>query len=357
MNVRGKLALVMAGGTGGHIFPGLAVAHALRERGWTVQWLGNPTAMEGQLVPKHDIVLNPLVFSGLRGKGFAAALLMPLRLLKAFAQALRVLRKVRPDVVLGMGGYVAFPGGMMASLLGIPVVIHEQNSIAGMTNRWLAKVADTVLVAFPDALPKALWVGNPVRAALASVPAPQQRLAGRQGVMKLLVVGGSLGAAALNETVPAALGLLPSGSRFEVKHQAGEKHLQALVSAYAKAGVQADCVAFIEDMSDALAQADVIVCRAGAMTVAEIAAVGAAALFVPFPFAVDDHQTTNATFLSLKGGAWMRQQSELTAQWLAQWLQQLTRDDLLKTAIAARALSKPDATQHIVEQMEKVCES
>ena len=356
MNVRTKLALVMAGGTGGHIFPGLAVAHALRERGWNVQWLGNPAAMEGQLVPKHGIVLNALVFSGLRGKGLLAGLLMPLRLLKAFAQALHVLRKVRPDVVLGMGGYVAFPGGMMASLLGIPVVIHEQNSIAGMTNRWLAKVADTVLVAFPDALPKAQWVGNPVRSSLTSLPLPQQRLAGRQGALKLLVVGGSLGAAALNETVPAALGLLPAGDLFEVTHQAGEKHLQVLISAYAKAGVQAKCVAFIEDMSAALANADVVVCRAGAMTVAEIAAVGAAALFVPFPFAVDDHQTTNASFLSLKGGAWMRQQSELSPEWLAQWLQQLTRDDLMKTAVAARALSKPDATRHIVEQMEKVCE-
>jgi UDP-N-acetylglucosamine--N-acetylmuramyl-(pentapeptide) pyrophosphoryl-undecaprenol N-acetylglucosamine transferase len=189
------------------------------------------------------------------------------------------------------------------------------------------------------------------------MPLPQQRLAGRTGNLKLLVVGGSLGAAALNETVPAALGLLPAGLVFDVTHQAGEKHLQALTQAYANAGVQASCVTFIEDMSSALAQADVVVCRAGAMTVAEIAAVGAAALFVPFPFAVDDHQTTNATFLSLKGGAWMRQQSELTPAWLAQWLTQLNRDDLLKTAIAARALAKPDATQHIVEQMEKICES
>jgi UDP-N-acetylglucosamine--N-acetylmuramyl-(pentapeptide) pyrophosphoryl-undecaprenol N-acetylglucosamine transferase len=344
----------MAGGTGGHIFPGLAVAQALLERGWSVQWLGNPNAMEGQLVPPRGLTLNPLVFSGLRGKGIKALLLMPLRLLRAFAQAIGVLRRVRPDVVLGMGGYVAFPGGMMASLLGIPLVVHEQNSIAGLTNRMLAKLADRSLVAFPGALSNAAWVGNPVRKELLLTAEPQQRYDARQGAIRLLVVGGSLGAMALNDTVPAALALCARPDAFRVTHQSGKAHIAALQANYSKAGVAADCIAFIDDMSAALADADLVICRAGAMTVAEVACVGVAALFVPFPFAVDDHQTTNAAFLAEGGAAMLIAQRALTAQVLAQRLQSLSREELKQMAVATRALAKPRATIDVVEHMEAV---
>lgn len=349
-----RLALIMAGGTGGHIFPGLAVASELTSRGWRVQWLGNPDAMEGKLVAPRGIALNALVFSGLRGKGLKALMLMPLRLLRAFAQALGVLRRIKPDVVLGMGGYVAFPGGMMASLLGIPVVVHEQNSVAGMTNRWLAKIADRCLVAFPGALPKALWVGNPVRADIVGLPAPDCRYEARSGALRVLVVGGSLGAMALNSTVPAALALVGDRTSYSVTHQSGAAHLQALKSNYEQAGVKADCVAFIDNMADALAQADLVICRAGAMTVAEVAAVGVAALFVPFPFAVDDHQTTNARFLSDAGAAVQMSQSELTPQRLAQWLDTQNRQTLLDMAIKARQLAKPEATKAVCDCLEEV---
>lgn len=349
-----RLALIMAGGTGGHIFPGLAVASELINRGWRVQWLGNPDAMEGKLVPPRGIALNPLVFSGLRGKGLKALMFMPLRLLRAFAQSIGVLRRIKPDVVLGMGGYVAFPGGMMASLLGIPVVVHEQNSVAGMTNRWLAKIADRTLVAFPGAITPSLWVGNPVRSDIIGLPTPDCRYAARSGALRVLVVGGSLGAMALNSVVPAALALVGNRDNYTVTHQSGQAHLAALKSNYESAGVKADCVAFIDNMADALAQADLVICRAGAMTVAEVAAVGVAAVFVPFPFAVDDHQTTNARYLSDAGASVLMSQSELTPQRLAQWLDSVNRQTLLDMALKARQLAKPDATRAVCDCLEEV---
>ena len=349
-----RLALIMAGGTGGHIFPGLAVASELSARGWRVQWLGNPDAMEGKLVPPRGITLNPLVFSGLRGKGLKALMFMPLRLLRAFAQAVAVLRRVRPDVVLGMGGYVAFPGGMMASLLGIPLVVHEQNSVAGMTNRWLARVADRTLVAFPGALHTSLYVGNPVRVDMTGLAEPAVRYAARSGPLQVLVVGGSLGAVALNAVVPAALAATQRPEAYAVTHQSGQAHLSQLQANYAQAGVQARCVAFIDDMASALATADLVICRAGAMTVAEVSAVGVAAVFVPFPFAVDDHQTTNARFLSDSGAAVTMSQSELTAQRLAQWLDGQTRESLLVMAQKARELARPEATQAVCDCLEDV---
>jgi UDP-N-acetylglucosamine--N-acetylmuramyl-(pentapeptide) pyrophosphoryl-undecaprenol N-acetylglucosamine transferase len=297
--------------------------------------------------------------AGVRGKSLLTQLLLPFNLLTAFWQAARVIFRVRPDVVLGLGGYVSFPGGMMASLFGKPFLIHEQNAIAGLTNRLLACLADRVLLGFPEAfhhaqdkpLPcgkvEAEWVGNPVRPEIAALPDPLTRFAGRTGVLHLLVVGGSLGAQALNLLIPQALAQLPSALRPQVRHQSGAQHLLALQTNYAAAGVEAECLTFIDDMAAAYAWADVVICRAGALTVAEIAAAGCAALFVPFPFAVDDHQTANATFLAETDAAWLLQQSELNAGRLAQWLAGLSREELLKRALRARALAKPDATARV----------
>lgn len=349
-----RLALIVAGGTGGHIFPGLSVAAELKARGWQVQWAGNPEAMEGRLVPAHGVELNTLVFSGFRGKGILQQLLTPVKLLRAFWTSLQILRRARPAVVLGMGGYVAFPLGMMASLLNIPLVVHEQNSIAGLTNKVLAKLADRNLVAFPYALPNSNWVGNPVREMIYSQPEPVARFQGRTGPLKLLVLGGSLGAQALNEVVPKALALLAHDCRPEVVHQAGEKNLPVLRDNYEKAGVNAQQVAFIDDVAGAMAMADLVICRAGAMTVAEVAAIGVAALFIPFPHAVDDHQTHNAEFLVKENAAWLRQQHELDAPWLANWLQQISRDHCREQAVRARALAKPQATQEVADYIEQV---
>ncbi|MDW3680356.1 undecaprenyldiphospho-muramoylpentapeptide beta-N-acetylglucosaminyltransferase [Cupriavidus sp. CV2] len=344
-----RTLLVMAGGTGGHVFPGLAVARALREQGWRVVWLGNRTGMEATLVPKYDIPMEFIQFGGLRGKGPLTMLMLPLNLLRAFWQSLQALRRVRPDVVLGMGGYITFPAGMMASLLGRPLVLHEQNSIAGLANKVLAKVADRVLCAFPNALPDSEWTGNPVRDEVAHMPAPEARYDSRTGPLRLLVVGGSLGAAALNEVVPKALALLPQDERPLVKHQAGAKQIDTLRANYQAAGVAAETLPFIDDMAAAYAQADLVICRAGAMTVSEVAAAGVAALFVPFPHAVDDHQTTNAQFLSTQDAALLVQQNELTASGLAQTLASLSRPRLREMAHQARGLAKPDATRRVAE--------
>lgn len=349
-----RMALIVAGGTGGHIFPGLSVASELKARGWQVEWAGNPQAMEGRLVPSHGIEMNTLVFSGFRGKGLMQQVFMPLKLLRAFWTSVQILRRTKPAVVLGMGGYVAFPLGMMASFLNIPLVVHEQNSVAGLTNKLLAKLADCKLVAFPYALPNSNWVGNPVREMIYSQPEPGARFQGRTGPLKLLVLGGSLGAQALNEVVPKALALLPANSRPEVVHQAGEKNLPALRDNYEKAGVSAQQLAFIDDVAAAMAAADLVICRAGAMTVAEVAAIGVAALFVPFPHAVDDHQTHNADFLVKENAAWLRQQRELDATWLANWMQQTNRDACLEKAERARALAKPRATQDVANYIEQV---
>ena len=296
-----KVALVMAGGTGGHIFPGLAVAQALRERGWRVHWLGAPGSMESRLVPPQGFALETIEFGGVRGKGLVTLALLPLRLLKAFWQAWRVVRRVQPDVLVGFGGYITFPGGMMGVLAGKKLVLHEQNSVAGAANKVLAGVADRVFTAFPNVFAKGRWVGNPLRAPFLQQAAPAERLAGRTGPLKLLVVGGSLGAKALNDIVPQALALIPAAQRPTVLHQSGAKQIDALRANYAAAGVQAELTPFIDDTAQAFADADVIVCRSGASTVTEIAAVGAAAVFVPFPHAVDDHQTTNARFLVEQG--------------------------------------------------------
>ncbi|QBY54354.1 undecaprenyldiphospho-muramoylpentapeptide beta-N-acetylglucosaminyltransferase [Cupriavidus oxalaticus] len=344
-----RTLLVMAGGTGGHVFPGLAVAHALREQGWNIVWLGNRTGMEATLVPKHGIPMEYIQFGGLRGKGLVTKFLLPLNLLRAFWQSIGALRRVKPNVVLGMGGYITFPAGMMASLLGRPLVLHEQNSIAGLANKVLAKVADRVLCAFPDTLPGGEWTGNPVREELAHLDAPQARYDQRTGPLRILVVGGSLGAAALNEVVPKAIALLPESERPVVTHQAGAKQIDTLRANYAAAQVPAQTLPFIDDMARAYADADLVICRAGAMTVSEVAAAGVAALFVPFPHAVDDHQTTNAKFLSSQGAALLVQQQDLTAGGLAQTIASLTRPQLKDMARLARGLAKPEATRRVAE--------
>ncbi|ANY15011.1 undecaprenyldiphospho-muramoylpentapeptide beta-N-acetylglucosaminyltransferase [Bordetella pseudohinzii] len=341
--------LIMAGGTGGHIMPGLAVADILRQRGWQVRWLGNPDKMEGKLVPARGIALAPLRFQGVRGRGAAALFKLPFLLARAVAQAWRHLSAIRPDVVLGMGGYVAFPGGLVAALRRTPMVIHEQNAVAGTANRWLARMASRVLTGFPNVLPGAEDVGNPVRADLCQLDAPAQRYAERQGPLRILVVGGSLGAQALNTVVPQALARIAPSRRPMVTHQAGAQHLQALQDAYAAAGVQAECLAFIDDMAGALARSDLLICRAGAMTVAEVAAAGVAALFVPFPHAIDDHQTANARYLSDVQAAWLQAQSALTPEWLADWLEQRNRIELQAVAERARAQARPDAAEHIAD--------
>lgn len=349
-----KVALVMAGGTGGHIFPGLAVAHALREQGWRVHWLGAPGSMEERLVPPQGFPLETIDFAGVRGKGLLTLALLPVRLLKAFAQALSVVRRVKPDVVIGLGGYISFPGGMMAVLAGRPLILHEQNSVAGMANKVLASVADKVFAAFPNALPKAQWVGNPLRQAFLQQPEPAERFAGRSGPLKVLVVGGSLGAKALNDIVPQAVALLPAEVRPQVVHQSGAKQIDALRANYAAAGVQAELTPFIEDTAQAFADADLVICRAGASTVTELAAIGVAAIYVPFPHAVDDHQTTNAHFMVDAGGGWLMPQPALNAQKLAEMLQNMQRSTLLNVALKAKTMQKIHATREVVAACEEL---
>jgi len=349
-----RTVLIMAGGTGGHVMPGLAVGAEMARRGWHVMWLGSPGSMEAKLVPLHGIPMRWVRFGGLRGKGLLTMALLPFNLLRAFWQSLRVLREVRPAVVLGMGGYVAFPGGMMASLLGRPLVIHEQNSVAGLTNRVLARLAESALVAFPDTLPGARWCGNPVRTAVLEIDAPAERFADRSGPLHLLVVGGSLGAAALNEAVPDALALLATSERPEVVHQCGRDRLEQVERRYRDAGVTAQVIEFIDDMAEAYARADLVVCRAGAMTIAELAAVGVGSVLVPFPHAVDDHQTGNARFLADAGAAMLIDQKDLTPARLAAELRARSRGELLRMAELARSLARRDATDCVADACEAV---
>ncbi len=348
-----RTILIMAGGTGGHVFPGLAVADYLKQVGWHVVWLGTEAGMETKLVPQRGYQTEVISFSGLRGKRLTTWLTLPLRLLKAFFQSVRIIQRVKPDVVLGMGGYPAFPGGMMASLLNKPLVIHEQNSVAGLTNKILAQVADKIFLGFPDVgLAKkahAMCSGNPVRAEIEQIEAPQRRFSGRQGKLNLLVVGGSLGAQALNTTVPQALKLLPGHLRPIVIHQTGASHLEAVRKAYGEMELEGEIVAFIDDMAKRYAVCDLVLCRSGALTVAELSAAGVASILGPYPHAVDDHQTGNARFLASHGAAVLLPQQELTAEKLASLLADLTRERLLGMAVAARNQAKPEATRIVAE--------
>ena len=341
--------LVMAGGTGGHIFPGLAVAEYLRICGWNVSWLGNQSGMEYRLVKACDFPFEAVEFGGLRGKGMKAKLMLPINLARACLQSWKIMRRLKPSVVLGMGGYITFPGGLVTKLLKRPLVLHESNSVAGSANRALAKIAMRTLTGFPNTMEKAEWVGNPIRQEFDVMKSPAVRYEERQGPLSILVVGGSLGASALNENIPAALALIPSDERPTVIHQAGEKHLADLQKRYADLGVQADIRPFIDDMPTAYAKADLVICRSGAMTVSELAACGVASCLIPFPHAIDDHQTANAKFLSDAKAAVLLPQQHLNAQDLALMIQHFNRTDLKEMAIRAHALAKPHATQRVAE--------
>ncbi|MFN3751277.1 MAG: undecaprenyldiphospho-muramoylpentapeptide beta-N-acetylglucosaminyltransferase [Thiobacillus sp.] len=358
-----RTLMVMAGGTGGHVYPALAVADALRARGWNVFWLGTKSGLEARVVPAAGIDMVWIAMGGVRGKGVLKKMLLPMMLLVAFWQSLAAILARRPDVVLGMGGYTAFPGGMMASLLNRPLVIHEQNSVGGLTNRVLACLADRVLTAFPQAFRgerdrpvpcrrvDTEWVGNPVRSEIAGLMEIPR--AAHSGPLRLLVVGGSLGASALNTLVPQALALLPADKRPQVVHQSGRRHLDALRANYAAAGVEAELRDYIEDMAAAYRDCDFAICRAGAMTVAELACAGVPAVLVPFPHAVDDHQTGNAAFLADAGAAWLMQQKALTAEKLAALIGGLDRVTLAAMSEKARQLAKPDATGRVAD----ICEA
>ncbi len=354
-----RTLLVMAAGTGGHVYPGLSIAGELASQGWRIAWLGTPDGIENTLVAKAGYPLERIAFSGLRGKGLLRWLLLPLNLLRAFWQCWRVMLRVKPDVALGMGGYVTFPGGMMAVLYGAPLVIHESNAVAGLANRVLAVIADRVLVGFPNAydkpiknaLPKLLpkprhpeWLGNPVRADITALPLPAERYAGRAGPLRVLVVGGSLGAAGMNKLVVEAQAAMAMADRPQVVHQSGAKLFDELKSLYAASDVAAEVLPYIEDMATRYAWCDVLICRAGAMTVAEVAAAGVAAIFIPLPYAVEDEQSHNAAFLADQGAACIAQQKETSPQQLAGLIRSLTREALQAMADKARLLGKPDAT-------------
>jgi UDP-N-acetylglucosamine--N-acetylmuramyl-(pentapeptide) pyrophosphoryl-undecaprenol N-acetylglucosamine transferase len=346
--------MITTGGTGGHIFPGLAVAADLLARGWGVFWLGTRGGMESKLVPQHGIAFEGVSFGGVRGKGLRQLLLGPFALAGACWQSRGIIRRRTPDVVLGFGGFASFPGALMGVAAAKPLVLHEQNAVAGLANRVLAYGADRILTGFPGSFGsrharKTDWVGNPVRDAFGHVPPPDARFAGRTGPLSLLVVGGSLGAVGLNERVPKALALMPHDSRPRVVHQAGERHIDLLRAAYRDAGVAAECVAFIDDIAARYAEADLVVCRGGATSLAEIAAVGVGSIIVPLPGAIADEQSANAQFLVDAGAAAKIPQAELTPERLAAHLASCTRESLLAMALSARKIARPDAAQRVAD--------
>ncbi len=348
----GRPVLIMAGGTGGHVFPALAVAEELSARGVPVSWLGTRRGLESRVVPAAGYPLETVRVSGLRGRGLLRLLLAPFMLALALGQALLIVLRLRPLAVLGMGGFASGPGGVMAWLLRRPLLIHEQNSVAGTTNRWLAPLARTVMVAFPGSLQeryRPVHTGNPVRGPILRIPGPEQRYASRSGALRVLVVGGSLGAHALNSVVPEAMARLPAPP--EIYHQTGRQELDAVRDGYAAAGIDARVEAFIEDMAAAYAWADLVICRAGALTVAELAVVGVPAILVPFPHATDDHQTGNARFLADAGAAVLLPQQDMSAERLAGMLSDFTeqRSVLQEMAGRAHALAMPDAARRVAE--------
>jgi UDP-N-acetylglucosamine--N-acetylmuramyl-(pentapeptide) pyrophosphoryl-undecaprenol N-acetylglucosamine transferase len=348
--------MITAGGTGGHVFPGLAVAAKLVARGCRVFWLGTRDGMEARLVPQHGVEFESVAFRGVRGKGLRTLLFGPFALLTACVDSLRVIRRRRPNVVLGFGGFASFPGALMGVASGMPLVVHDANAVAGLANRILAYGADRVLLGFPDALhgshsKRAVWVGNPLREDIVALAPPQQRFAQRTGALRVLVVGGSLGAAALNDAIPVALGKIAPEQRPFVVHQTGQRHVDAVSSAYASAGVTAECLPFIDDMAARYAWADIVVCRGGALTVAELAAVGLGAIIVPLPGAIADEQSANARFLLDAGAAIVMPQAELAGPDipLAGILSALTRTHALTMALAAHRVGKRDAADRVAD--------
>jgi UDP-N-acetylglucosamine--N-acetylmuramyl-(pentapeptide) pyrophosphoryl-undecaprenol N-acetylglucosamine transferase len=353
-----KRLMIMAAGTGGHIFPGIAIAQTMRARGWTVTWLGTTTGMEQDLVPRNGIELDAIAFTGLRGKGLAHTIKGAFKLLASFTDCLRFIGRRKPDVVLGMGGYVTVPGGFMARLRGVPLALVNADAALLLSNKTLAPLAQKVLFGFPAdfgrAAAKALVTGNPVREAILAMPAPAERFAGHGGPLRVLVVGGSLGAKVLNDCVPAALALIDANVRPVVTHQSGKKNIDALRAAYAAAGVDAKVVDFIDDIAAAYAEADVVVCRAGAITVSELTAAGVASVLVPFVAATTGHQVDNAKWMAQQQAAIHLPQSELTPHGVAALLSGLTRDACLAMALAARGVGKRDANEAIADVLEQL---
>jgi UDP-N-acetylglucosamine--N-acetylmuramyl-(pentapeptide) pyrophosphoryl-undecaprenol N-acetylglucosamine transferase len=355
-----KKVVIMAGGTGGHVFPGLAVARQLQAEGVEVHWLGTRKGLESRLVPEAGIPLHFISISGLRGKGIKDILWAPFRLMVAITQSLRIINSLKPDVVLGMGGFVSGPGGIASWLLRRPLVVHEQNARAGLTDKWLSRVASKVLEGFPDTFAagkKVVTTGNPVRLEIARLLSPESRLPGRNNALHLLVIGGSLGASAINELVPKALARLPEEQRPTVLHQAGDKHLEMTQKAYDAAAVRADVTPFIADMGKAYEWADIVVCRAGALTIAELCAAGLGAILIPYPHAVDDHQTANANYLVKHGAALLIQQAALTEDGLAEIIKELSQSPAKRMAMAHAAyeLRKVDATTKVLEICGEIC--
>ena len=344
--------LITAGGTGGHVYPGLAVARALQAQNIPVIWMGTEKGLEARVISEAGIEMVYLSVNGLRGKGLLTLVTAPFQLVKALTQSLFIMLKVKPSAVLGMGGFVAGPGGLMAALMGIPVVIHEQNAIPGLTNKLLSKVSKKILEGFPGTFKgkkNAVGIGNPVRLDIASLETPSKRLGDRWGHVHVLIFGGSLGAQALNEVVPMALGEVPMDKRPIVRHQAGKNKDTATIKLYEQMGVEAEITPFIEDMAEAYEWADIVICRSGALTVAELAAAGLASIIVPFPFAVDDHQTENAKYLSDSGAAILMPQDDMTKESLSEVLEELCgdRNKLIDMSIKARRLAKPEATEEV----------
>lgn len=346
--------MITTGGTGGHVFPGLAVAHKLAARGAGVFWLGTREGIEARLVPQHGVEFEAVPFRGVRGKGWRTLFTGPFALVGACAHARAIMKRRLPDVVLGLGGFASFPGALMGAATGRKLVLHDSNAVAGLATRLLAYGADRILLGFPQALRgrharRVEWVGNPLRDALCALPPPAERFAGRTGPLRLLVVGGSLGAQALNALVPAAIATLPEAQRPTIVHQSGERHIADLRAAYAHAGVAAQCVAFIDDMASRYAWADFVVCRGGALTVSELAAVGLGALVVPLPGAIADEQSANAQFLVAAHAAWQEAQGTLTPARLAARVGDLDRSTCLALAQAAYALGKRDAAGRVAD--------
>ena len=359
--------LIMAGGTGGHVFPALAVAEEIRSSGANVTWMGTRRGLESKVVPAAGFSISYISIGGLRGKGVLTILLAPMKLLLALMQSIFVMLKQKPDVVLGMGGFVTGPGGVAARVMNKPLLIHEQNAVAGMTNKLLSKIASQVLQAFPGAFEESVnleTVGNPVRSEIANIGDPQSRYSSREGDLRLLIIGGSLGAVALNENVPPAIALISESQRPEIRHQTGRGNKEETLKFYQFANVDAEVTEFVTDMAAAYAWADLVICRSGALTVAEIAAAGVASIFVPYPHAVDDHQTVNAKSLTDTGAGLLIQQDKLTPRSLHELIDSFVGDDmrdvrerLSQMAIAARLQAKPNATQDVVKWCKKLAQS
>ncbi|MYM30843.1 undecaprenyldiphospho-muramoylpentapeptide beta-N-acetylglucosaminyltransferase [Duganella sp. CY15W] len=353
-----KRLMIMAAGTGGHIFPGLAIAQTMRARGWEVSWLGTSAGMEQDLVPKHGIAMDSIDFTGMRGKGLKHTVSGAFKMVKAFADCFSFIGRRKPDVVMGMGGYVTVPGGFMARLRRTPLVLVNADAALLLSNKTLVPVASRVCFGFPanfgSAASKAIVTGNPVRKEILDLPSPAQRFAGREGPLRILVVGGSLGAKALNDSLPAALALIPEGQRPQVTHQSGKKNIDALRAAYQQAGVTANVVDFIDDMAAAYSAADLVICRAGAITVSELTAAGVASVLVPFMASTTSHQRDNAQWMAKQKAAIHMPQTELSAQSVATLLETLTRASCLAMANAAREVGKRDSNEAIAQVLEQL---